>query len=149
MRAIDIEKPITPGLPGFVVISHGPLAGGLIGSLKLIMGEAENVVSFELEEGDDPASFAKEVIAAYERMPEGSLFLVDIFGGTPFNVILEYFLSTGAPIRAVCGMNLGMLMEGISSRSEDEDVLPKLEGIGRGCVIDVGREWTRRAAGGR
>lgn len=133
---------INQSVPGIVLLSHGPLSSGLLGSLRLISGDVDNVAAFQLEEGDDPNEFSNAFIELYEALPEKSVFLIDVFGGTPFNETLKYFLKKGTMIRAVCGVNLGMLMEACVTRENtDHDFFIDLEAIGQQCVIDVHKKW--------
>lgn len=148
MRTTNLNREVVPDLPGLILLSHGPLSRGLLQSFELVFGDAENLVAIELEEGDDPDAFIKAAVDAYERMPDGSVFLLDVFGGTPFNKVMEFFLGSNKPIRAVCGMNLGMLMEGVVSRDESSDDLPeRLAAYGTSSVIDVGTKWAARTQG--
>lgn len=135
---------IKPNIPGIVLLSHGPLSSGLLGSLRLICGEVENVTAFELEEGDDPQDYRNAFASYYEAYPEHSIFLIDVFGGTPFNEVLKYFLGKQIPIRALCGVNLGMLMEACVVREQSVDYLDSLEAIGQQAVVNIGQKWENR-----
>lgn len=145
MRIVGtLQKQIDPEIPGIILLSHGPLSEGLLGSLALISGDVKNVTAFQLEEGDDPDEYREAFTELYECMPQRSIFMIDLFGGTPCNETLKYFLSKGTPIRAVCGMNLGMLMEACVKRNAEADFLEALEEIGRTCVVNVGSKWNQQ-----
>lgn len=145
MRKIFEPESIVADLPGIIILSHGPLAGSLIESMKLICGEAENVAAFELHEGDDPDEFCEAFSEAYRRMPEGTVFLVDLFGGSPFNQVTLYALKNEMLPRAVTGVNLGMLLEAVNLRSDQgEDFYEKLEQAGRDAVVDIAKAMGSR-----
>lgn len=136
---------IKPGIPGILLLSHGPLADGLLKSLNVVYGDADNVAAFQLEEGDNPEEYRKKFVQLYEAMPDKSIFLIDLFGGSPFNQMMTYFLKKGTEIRALCGVNLGMLMQAVAERDdEDSDFLEHLAEAGREAVIDVGMVWKER-----
>ncbi|HJC82447.1 MAG TPA: hypothetical protein H9696_04515 [Candidatus Anaerostipes avicola] len=101
---------IQSDIPGIILLSHGPLASGLLGTMEMVLGTVDNVTALELEEGDHPEKYRMRIAEIAEAMPEKSVFLMDIFGGSPFNQVIQYFLENGKEIRAVSGMNLGMLL---------------------------------------
>lgn len=140
-----LEKDICQDVPGLILLSHGPLCSGLLGSLRLINGDVENVTAFQLEEGDDPNEYREAFVRMYECMPANSIFFIDVFGGTPCNETLKYFLNKGTSIRAVCGVNLGMLMEACTIRCDKRtDFLSAMENIGQACVMNIGEKWTQQ-----
>ena len=167
MKAM-VQEHIQADVPGIVLLSHGPLATGLLGSMRLVYGDAPNIAAFELEEGDDPDEFRARFTEVYEAFPTGSTFLIDVFGGTPFNQVMHYCLERKVEIRAVCGVNLGMLIEAVALRglsvgsassnisgvgssganaSDQPDFLDQLEEIGKTAVVNVGRKWRESGAG--
>lgn len=146
MKEIFDESAIVPGVPGIILLSHGPLASGMLGTVELVYGDVENVAVFELEEGDNPDEYREHFTRAYDLMPARSVYMIDIFGGSPFNEVMQAFLAGNQDIRAICGMNLGMLVEAITLRgNSDADFLTALEDVGREAVIDVGKRWNNRS----
>ena len=82
---------IRSDLPGILLLSHGRLASGLLNTLQMVFGDVENVTAVELEEGDNPEEYQNEIAKLYEAMPDKTIFLMDIFGGSPFNQVMQYF----------------------------------------------------------
>ena len=79
-------------------------------------------------------------------MPDKTVFLVDIFGGSPFNQVMQYFLKTGKEIRAVSGMNLGMLMAAVSTREDAAaNYIEQIALQGKEAVIDIGEQWKQQS----
>ena len=130
--------------PGLLILSHGSLSIGLLNSMELICGDFDNIVAFQLEEGDNPDEYQRAFVDYYEKMPDRSIFLIDLFGGTPFNKVMEYFLKNGREIRAVTGVNLGMLMEANFSRLNKEDFLNTISQAGKEAIINIGEQWSNR-----
>lgn len=103
---------------GIIIASHGEFANGILQSGSMIFGEQENVQAVTLmpsEGPDDLRAKMEEAIASFEDQ-EQVLFLIDLWGGTPFNQannLLEEHKDTWA---MVTGLNLPMVIEAYSSR---------------------------------
>ena len=72
---------------GIILASHGSFADGIFQSGQMIFGEQENVAHVTLmpsEGPDDIRAKMEEAVASFENQDE-VLFLVDLWGGTPFN----------------------------------------------------------------
>ena len=107
---------INEALPGIILLSHGPFAVSLVKTAEMLFGENENIAAFSLEPGDDIDRYREAAAETIEQFPEGSMILVDLFGGTPCNQILSYIQSTGKPLEIVAGMNLPMLVNAVLAR---------------------------------
>ncbi len=72
---------------GIILASHGSFADGIFQSGEMIFGQQENVAHVTLmpsEGPDDIRAKMEEAIKSFDD-PEEVLFLVDLWGGTPFN----------------------------------------------------------------
>ena len=136
---------IQSDIPGIILLSHGPLASGLLGTMEMVLGTVENVTALELEEGDHTEEYRKRIAEIAVAMPEKSVFLMDIFGGSPFNQVIQYFLENSKEIRAVSGMNLGMLMAAVNARqNNDFDMIEEITKMGKEAVINIGKQWNEQ-----
>lgn len=103
---------------GIILASHGEFANGILQSGSMIFGEQQDVkaVTLQPSEGpDDLKAKIEEAIATFENQ-EQVLFLVDLWGGTPFNQsngLIDGHEDTWA---IVTGLNLPMLIEAYASR---------------------------------
>lgn len=103
---------------GIILASHGEFAEGILQSGSMIFGEQENVKAVTLmpsEGPDDVRAKMEAAVASFDNQDE-VLFLVDLWGGTPFNqanALLEEHKDTWA---IVAGMNLPMVIEAYASR---------------------------------
>lgn len=103
---------------GIILASHGDFATGILQSGTMIFGEQANVKACTLQPSEGPEDIRKkmeEAIASFENQDE-VLFLVDLWGGTPFNQangLIEGHEETWA---ILTGLNLPMLIEGFASR---------------------------------
>lgn len=104
---------------GIILASHGGFAEGIFQSGSMIFGEQENVKAVTLmpnEGPDDVKAKMKEAIASFDDQEE-VLFLVDLWGGTPFNQANSLFEEYKDKWAIVTGLNLPMLIEAYASRS--------------------------------
>lgn len=103
---------------GIILASHGEFATGIMQSGKMIFGEQENVKAVTLmpsEGPDDLKAKMKDAIASFDNQDE-VLFLVDLWGGTPFNQANALFQEHTDKWAIVAGMNLPMLIEAYGAR---------------------------------
>jgi mannose/fructose-specific phosphotransferase system component IIA len=80
----------------------------------MIMGPLENVTAVSLMPGQGPTEYQEILAKTLDSMPEGSLVLADLFGGTPSNCCA--ILSRTRRIGAVSGLCLPMLIEAVNLR---------------------------------
>lgn len=123
-----------------ILVSHGNLSKELLGSAKMIIGDLNNVQAFSLVEGQSPEDLGEQISARLEQVSENSIILVDLFGGTPSNVVAR--LSNGHQYTVITGMNLGMLIEAEMLRYQNltdnqELIREKLVSAGKNGVIDL------------
>ncbi len=103
---------------GIILASHGQIAEGILQSGSMIFGEQENVKAVILKpsEGpDDLRAKLEEAVASFDNQDE-VLFLVDLWGGTPFNQSNTLFEEHKDKWAIVSGLNLPMLIEAYASR---------------------------------
>jgi len=104
---------------GVIIATHGQFGNALLSTLHMILGEVEGLVSVPLFPEDSLESFKGKVEKAMQDLgtrESGSLILVDMLGGTPFNVAIQ--LATQGKIQVVAGVNLPMLIKVASHRNE-------------------------------
>lgn len=103
---------------GIILASHGDFAKGILQSGAMIFGEQANVkaISLQPSEGpDDLRAKMEEAVASFEDSKE-VLFLVDLWGGTPFNQANGLLNGHDDTWAIVTGLNLPMLIEAYASR---------------------------------
>lgn len=103
---------------GIILASHGEFAEGILQSGSMIFGEQENVKAVTLmpsEGPEDVKAKMKAAIASFDDQEE-VLFLVDLWGGTPFNQANSLFEGHKDKWAIVAGMNLPMVIEAYASR---------------------------------
>ena len=103
---------------GIILASHGEFAEGILQSGAMIFGEQENVKAISLmpsEGPEDVKAKMKTAIASFDDQDE-VLFLVDLWGGTPFNQANTLFEERKDKWAIVSGLNLPMVIEAYASR---------------------------------
>lgn len=103
---------------GIILASHGNFAEGILQSGSMIFGKQENVKACTLQSGEGPDDICakmKEAIASFENQKE-VLFMVDLWGGTPFNQANALIDGHEEKWAILTGLNLPMLIEAYASR---------------------------------
>ncbi|MDR3191250.1 MAG: mannose/fructose/sorbose PTS transporter subunit IIA [Lactobacillaceae bacterium] len=104
----------------FIIATHGEFASGIKMSGQMIFGEQENVqvVTFMPSEGpEDLTRKFDEALAQFDA--DGQvLFLVDLWGGSPFNAASRIVSTEGNEDRMaiLAGLNFPMLIEAYGAR---------------------------------
>lgn len=110
------EESISGKAPGVILLSHGPLAKGLVQSAELIVGPSSDVVAYCLEAGDDVNDYRALFSKGIEAMGDTCTVLVDLQGGSPWNQLMYYATQTGKRLQVITGMNLPMVLTVLTSR---------------------------------
>lgn len=106
---------------GIILASHGHFAEGIKESAQMIFGDQENFESAILLPSMGPDDLKKDLETAIEKIDsEQILFLVDLWGGTPFNQVSNLFDGHENDWAIVAGMNLPMVIEALSERFTNE-----------------------------
>ncbi|WP_265455421.1 mannose/fructose/sorbose PTS transporter subunit IIA [Enterococcus sp. HY326] len=103
---------------GIILASHGEFANGILQSGSMIFGEQEKVQAVTLQPSEGPDDLKAKLQAAIATFDEEDevLFLVDLWGGTPFNQANTLFEEHKDKWAIVAGLNLPMLIEAYASR---------------------------------
>ena len=103
---------------GVSLASHGGFADCIHQSAEMIFGPLENFKSCILKPDEGPEDVKKkmqEAIASLDNQDE-VLFLVDLWGGTPFNQASSLVKEHEDKWTIVAGMNLPMVIEALTQR---------------------------------
>lgn len=103
---------------GILLVTHGELGNGILGSAELLVGAAEQVEVLSLIAGQDIRQLKEQAEQKLDELDsgEGVLVLVDIPGGSPYNVVAQCI--RGRQAECITGVNLPMLVEAIDSRDQ-------------------------------
>lgn len=116
---------------GIVLASHGGFADGIFQSAQMIFGPQENLahVILKPDEGpDDIHRKMEEAVASFDNQ-EQVLFIVDLWGGTPFNQANDLVGKHKDTWAIVSGMNLPMVIEALGQRLGSDNAHEIAKGI--------------------
>ena len=104
---------------GIIIASHGEFAAGIKQSASMILGETEGLESVVFMPSEGPDDLYGNIQKAIEKLgTEEVLFLVDLWGGSPFNQSNRFFEENPEKRAIVAGLNLPMLLAALSERED-------------------------------
>lgn len=121
---------------GIILATHGGFADGIMQSGSMIFGDQPDVAAVTLQPSEGPNDIRKKMedaIASFESQDE-VLFLVDLWGGTPFNQANGLVSEHEDKWAIVAGLNLPMLIDAYGSRMTMEtahEVAVQIAGSGK------------------
>ena len=124
-----------------VVITHGEFGAYLVEAAEWIVGQQPQgveVISISPKTALDKVKENLNETVARNNSPDGLIFMTDMLGGTPTNMVLP--LTRDIPNSAViCGININMLVSAFSYRSTMnlENLVKKILEDGRKSICDV------------
>lgn len=104
-----------------LITSHGGMARGMAQSVKMLIGEQENLDYVTFDEGMGQDELDELYAAKIKDVSEEHQYLIlcDIRGGSPFNVVSRYSFKNEY-VAVIYGMNLPILVEAIVQRGRKE-----------------------------
>ncbi|ASB88180.1 MULTISPECIES: PTS fructose transporter subunit IIA [Bacillus] len=101
-----------------IISGHGNFPLALKESSGMIFGEEDNLVAVPFLKGEGIQTLQDKYNQALKDIPEEHevLFLVDIFGGTPYNAATP-FIVKDQRIDMAAGVNLPILLEALGLRA--------------------------------
>ncbi|QCX33972.1 PTS sugar transporter subunit IIA [Caloramator sp. E03] len=121
---------------GIIIVSHGNYAEALYESIKMLYGEQEKIETINFKTGESIEDLKEKINLAKERLKtEYTLILVDILGGSPYNVSS---LEIDEKLNVITGFNMPMLLDIISRRNEPLSIISKAaKRAGKNGIVDV------------
>jgi len=115
-------------LVGFVLVSHGSMAEGMLEAIRMITGVTDQLEAVGLKEEDSPEELMDRIQESVNRVNtgDGVILFADLFGATPFNASARLAMMHGEGFEVICGMNLPMMLELVMQR-EGETFLSLIE----------------------
>ena len=126
---------------GVIIAAHLRLADELLNAARIITGSRlDNFRTVSINIDDKPDQAREKLLAAVREVntPDGTVILVDMFGGTPSNLSLS-LLSRGK-IEIITGVNLPMIIEaaGSSNRVSLAELISMLTATGQRGIRSAG-----------
>jgi len=117
-----------------LIITHGDFGKGLLSGAEVIIGKQKNVHPVGLNLGDNIEVVKKEVEKIIkEKLQEDKeiIIVVDLFGGSPFNIALS--MMKEYDVKVITGINMPMLIELLTSINvyDTTELLENISKIGK------------------
>lgn len=111
-------------MKGIVLLSHGKLAEGMLDTLQIFLDNVNQIRAVCLTSNEDLFNYTNQIKEAINSVDTGKGVVVfcDLLFGTPFNCcakLLEEDELSGK-IDLITGMNLPMLLEYVTSQSDND-----------------------------
>ncbi|QNQ81209.1 PTS sugar transporter subunit IIB [Lactobacillus sp. PV034] len=122
---------------GIILASHGGFADGIFQSAQMIFGKQENLAHVILKPDEGPDDIRKkmeEAVTSFDNQ-EQVLFIVDLWGGTPFNQANNLVKEHEDTWAIVSGMNLPMVIEALGQRLASDNAHDIAS-----AIVEPGRE---------
>ena len=119
-----------------IIGTHGMFSEELLKSSEMIFGTQENVGSVTFKPGEGIDNLVEKYNNLMNKLDckDGVLFMVDLFGGSPFNAASMIAMKNNN-MEIITGVNLPMLLEAFGSR--DSSNLPELLKIAENAGKDA------------
>jgi len=104
---------------GVILCSHASFAQGLYDAAEMITGETENITVLPFVDGDNVDDLVEKMrtaAAGYREKGLPYVYMVDLWGASPFNAAVMAEGENGADI--VAGVSLPFFLEFLTSRDE-------------------------------
>ncbi|MBU5592452.1 mannose/fructose/sorbose PTS transporter subunit IIA [Clostridium sp. MSJ-4] len=119
---------------GIIIGTHGRFSEELLKTSEMIFGKQENIETVTFEPGEGSEGLVAKYEAALQKLDreKGVLFLVDLFGGSPFNAASRIAINN-ENMDILTGVNLPMLLEiyGLRETLSLEDIVSIGESSGK------------------
>ncbi len=122
-----------------VIGTHGWAAEQLLKTAEMLLGEQQNVGWIDFVPGENAETLIEKYHAQLEKLDthQGVLFLVDTWGGSPFNAASRIVVDK-AQHDVIAGVNIPMLVETLMARDDDPS-FDELVSI----AVEAGREGVK------
>lgn len=103
-----------------MLCTHGATAGPLLNTAEMILGEQSNVGWIDFVPGENAEILMEKYQAKLTELntSEGVLFLVDTWGGSPFNAASR-LVNDKKNHEVIAGVNIPMLAETFMARDDN------------------------------
>lgn len=125
-----------------IIATHGNLSFGLKETYEMVAGKIpENVSFLSLRKDSDVNTFKQEFLSSIENLNfnDDILILVDLEGGSPYNVACEYYYSEKyrGKIEVITGVNFPMLVQAIEELNSStlKELADETINQGKNCIV--------------
>ncbi|MEZ3498876.1 PTS mannose transporter subunit IIAB [Pantoea sp. KPR_PJ] len=122
-----------------VIGTHGWAAEQLLKTAEMLLGEQDNVGWIDFVPGENAETLIEKYQTQLTKLEtsKGVLFLVDTWGGSPFNAASRVVLDK-ENYDVIAGVNIPMLVETLMARDDDPDFADLVA-----IAVETGREGVK------
>lgn len=109
-----------------ILAAHGKLAQEVLNSANMVFGQIDNLDTVAFVPGENAENLKQkyqEIMKTYDEKEE-VLFLVDLFGGSPYNAAFETVIQEDR-MDVITGLSLPMLIDVVGIREMNEGLKAK------------------------
>ncbi|GFN36689.1 PTS sugar transporter subunit IIA [Tepidimicrobium xylanilyticum] len=101
-----------------IICGHGAFAPGIFNAANMIFGNDEDIFAIPLLDGEGIDDFKNKIKDITKNIDENEeiLFMTDIFGGTPYNVVSEYAYEH-SNVDVITGTSLPIVIEALALKN--------------------------------
>lgn len=113
---------------GIVVCTHSNFASGIRDAVTMIAGPQRDFEVMGFQEGEEMLEYSerlKTIAQRFEDHEQPYVFVVDLFGATPFNASAAALSAFDTAV--ISGVNLPLLLEIVMQREHAQDEMALLE----------------------
>ncbi len=106
-----------------IICTHGKLATEFLNTAELIIGKQKNIKTINFFTGENIDDILKKYEIAIKNLniKNGLIFLVDIWGGSPFNAANKILNEKNITCDIISGINIPMILEILMEREENDN----------------------------
>ncbi len=121
-----------------ILVTHGSLGAALIETASAICCccDTKKVLSFTVSGKVNLENIEKQIKNSFDK--NGTLILVDSFGGTSSNIALKCAVNQ-KDVAVICGVNLSMLLSALSNQTKMDlkELAAKVLADGKKAILDA------------
>ncbi|MCX7905256.1 MAG: hypothetical protein N2446_00970 [Elusimicrobiales bacterium] len=126
---------------GIIIVTHGEFGSYLLEACEHIVGSKQNIKSISIHNRmsmDEIKKTIKMITDEIRKECSGIIYLVDIPGGTPMNVVVP-FAKEIENSYVICGVNMSMLIDAMTlkDRVSIDKLVEKIISDGKRSICEV------------
>ena len=128
-------------MTGIVVAGHGSYADGILSAIELVAGKTQEIKGVNFTKGQGVEELRENLKWAITCLEaQEILIMVDILGGSPFNVAVQLMAEgVGKRMRLVAGVNMAAVVQAMYGRElySFDELVPLVVREGKGGILEV------------
>lgn len=110
-----------------IIATHGEMSKEVVNLTKMVLGESENLNYVTFLPGEGPEDLIEKYTTIInDSNIESTIFLVDLFGGSPYNAACRV-AAENENIDVITGVNIPMVLELLEAREENKSIQELVE----------------------